>query len=172
MGTRSSITVYEPETRTHHSIYCHWDGYISNNGVLLQENYNSLEKAMALVEGGYISSLGASIECPEGHSFDNRVKGHTVYYKRDRGESDVDAVSFKSLEACLRRTSQGYDYLYRDGKWWVHTYFSDYKDANGKAIYSSTVWLWTPLAEAIVLDAEFNDSDSENPTYKGYKKFR
>ena len=56
MGTRSLIskeTGYKTEVE---SKYCHWDGYPSHNGVLLDENYNLLS------EEGYMSSLGGSIE--------------------------------------------------------------------------------------------------------------
>lgn len=38
MGTRSAI-VLKREDGKYQGIYCHWDGYPSNNGKILFENY-------------------------------------------------------------------------------------------------------------------------------------
>ena len=39
MGTRSRIGVMHGDVCK--SVYCHWDGYLDHNGVILQENYDS-----------------------------------------------------------------------------------------------------------------------------------
>ena len=61
MSTRSLICIQkgnEIDTK-----YCHWDGYPSNNGVLLFENYKEEhEVEELLVNDEYISSLGATVE--------------------------------------------------------------------------------------------------------------
>jgi hypothetical protein len=41
--------------------YCHYDGYISYNGQMLVDNYNTPEKAKAVAEAGYLSSLKADL---------------------------------------------------------------------------------------------------------------
>ena len=88
MGTRSDIIV-KLSNGTWKRIYCHWDGYLSHNGQILLEHYNTQEKAEALVLPGDLSSLAESCEKPDGHTFNAPVKGHCVYYGRDRGEKNA-----------------------------------------------------------------------------------
>ena len=38
MGTRSRIGVMHGDVVK--SVYCHWDGYLEHNGVILQEHYD------------------------------------------------------------------------------------------------------------------------------------
>ena len=87
MATRSTIAVQHADG-TVSQIYAHWDGYLSHNGRILFEAYNTQERAEALVALGDISSLDRSIEQPAGHSFNKPVEGCTVFYGRDRGEED------------------------------------------------------------------------------------
>jgi len=54
MGTRSRIGVMHGDNVK--SVYCHWDGYLEHNGVILQEHYDSA-KANQLVALGDLSSL-------------------------------------------------------------------------------------------------------------------
>jgi len=62
MSTRSTISkVNQDGTIT--SIYCHWDGYYSNNGKLLLENYNDEKKIDELLSLGSLSSLEKNT-CP------------------------------------------------------------------------------------------------------------
>jgi len=61
MGTRSNI-IYEEPTGEVLSMYCHYDGYPSHNGRILFDQYNSAEKAKALVEVGYARVLDEGIE--------------------------------------------------------------------------------------------------------------
>lgn len=86
MATRSTITIKRADGTTT-SIYCHWDGYIEHNGVILQLAYNTAEKVEKLLELGDLSSLGYYTEptTPE-HSFDTAEPDVCVAYCRDRGE--------------------------------------------------------------------------------------
>ena len=119
MATRSTIAVRHQDG-TFSQIYCHWDGYPEHNGKILAEHYNSLERAEALVALGDMSSLDASIECPEGHTFDSSVRGYSVFYGRDRGESDVEARRFADGPTFLvDRDSQQYDYIFAEGRWFI-----------------------------------------------------
>jgi len=119
MGTRSRIGVMHGDKLK--SIYCHWDGYLSHNGQILQDHYDS-SKANHLVSLGDISSLRNNVEIPEGvaHSFDTPAKEITVFYGRDRGETGVDFNVDQSYEEFL---SKDYDYEYyyimNDGVWYV-----------------------------------------------------
>lgn len=115
MATRSTIGYVDPQTGYVCSVYCHWDGYLEHNGRILCEHYNTLDRVRALVNMGGISSLAPSIECPEGHSFDSPVDGHTVFYARDRGEPlRVSCSSIGSFEDF----DNAYNYVFKDNKWY------------------------------------------------------
>jgi len=58
MGTRSAIGKFNPNG-TMTLIYCHWDGYPSYNGRILNEHYKTLEDVDKLLALGDLSSLGA-----------------------------------------------------------------------------------------------------------------
>lgn len=57
MATRSLIAYQDPTTKEYHSIYCHWDGYVSFNGQILEKAYNNLELVKKLISKGDISNL-------------------------------------------------------------------------------------------------------------------
>lgn len=126
MATRSRIGYVDPETEHTHSVYCHYDGYLFNNGRILLEHYNSLDRVKALVALGNISVLEPSIECPAGHSFNTPVKEHTIFYDRDRGDQDVSAiVHFDGREAV---SGEEYGYLFDNGAWKYNRDGSDLYD--------------------------------------------
>ena len=87
MATRSTIWIRN-EDGSRRGIYCHWDGYPSNNGKILKEHFNTPEKINQLIDGGSLSSLEAKINPTEGsgHNFDKPEPGVCIYYARDRGE--------------------------------------------------------------------------------------
>ena len=125
MSTNSTIAVQHADGSVS-QVYCHWDGYVSWNGKMLIEHYNTLEKAEALVALGWISSLYPSIECPEGHSFETPVKGYTVVYGRDRGTENCEPATFETLsEYFLDGMDEEYNYLFRNGEWEVISYKTD-----------------------------------------------
>ena len=113
MGTRSRIGVMHGDKLK--SVYCHWDGYLSNNGKILQAHYDSA-KANHLVSLGDLSSLGTTIG--EKHDFDVRTDCCT-FYGRDREETGVDFTVDQSYAEFL---SKDYDYEYYyimcDGVWY------------------------------------------------------
>ena len=129
MGTRSRIGVMHGDKCK--SVYCHWDGYLSHNGQLLQDHYDSA-KANHLVALGFISSLKEEIG--EKHPFSGcdvipnisfqkyeELYGKmTTFYGRDRGESGVDFTVDQSYAEFL---SKDYDceyyYIMNDGVWYV-----------------------------------------------------
>ena len=120
MGTRSRIGVMHGDKCK--SVYCHWDGYLSFNGQILQEHYDSA-KANHLVSLGDMSSLDKNIEIPEGveHTFDVPAKNITTFYGRDRGESGTEfrvALTFNEfLEQCENCGAEYY-YIMKDGVWY------------------------------------------------------
>lgn len=120
MSTRSDIIVHRADG-SWHRVYCHWDGYIDHNGKILYENYNSQELAEKLVSFGDISSLAESCDKPDGHSYDNKIKGYTVYYGRDRGEDDVEGTIGDSLATVWPEmgTWTEFTYVWDNGCWMV-----------------------------------------------------
>jgi hypothetical protein len=92
MSTRSNIGIItqknDGKVRVE-MIYCHWDGYPSNNGKILLENYSSTEKVRELLKLGDLSSLGSEIGTK--HDFDTHPERQCNFYKRDRGEKGVSS---------------------------------------------------------------------------------
>jgi hypothetical protein len=108
MSTRSRIAI-EKQNGTVKSIYCHFDGYLSNNGEKLQNHYSTKEQLEQLIELGDISSLGDTPET-------------TVAYYRDRGEDH----SYNSHPDVPTLFEDGFDsgeeYVYcltKDNRWLV-----------------------------------------------------
>ena len=117
MGTRSFIAVKTESG--YKGVYCHWDGYLSNNGRILFENYTDLETVNKLIDGGGISSLGEIIG--DKHDFDDRESG-TTYYHRDRDEEwednkPTEVTTLFELTNTASQCGTEYLYLFEDGKW-------------------------------------------------------
>ena len=124
MATRSRIGLMLEDGTIKHS-YCHFDGYPDGVGKILVENYSDIEKVKELLSFGDMSYLTANIH-PEGeHSFAKPEDGVTVFYNRDRGESDVDSVITTMDEYHSVKYSSCIDYLYlfSGGHWWVYDNF-------------------------------------------------
>ena len=140
MATRSTIAVQRKDG-TVAQVYCHWDGYLENNGVLLVNNYDTAAKVEELLSLGDISSLGSCIG--ERHPFDtfNKDKmsaedialaeradseGWTLYYGRDRGEKDCEPRVFKDVAEYEKTGDSGmfeeFNYLFIDGRWYYKSY--------------------------------------------------
>jgi len=142
MGTRSRIGVMHGDKCK--SVYCHWDGYLSHNGSILQEHYDS-SKANNLVALGNISSLGKQIG--EAHpfsrfdinkddpDFDKLValhelaedNGWTTFYMRDRNETEQEFQVSHSLDEFLELVNNcgaEYFYIMRDGVWYCGSVYA------------------------------------------------
>ena len=120
MGTRSNIIVHLANGQWKR-IYCHWDGYLSHNGRILQDHYNSQKKADALVKPGDLSSLKPKCTKPKGHNFENAKEGYCVYYGRDRGETGVYGITSDTLAGVWpsKDTWTEFTYVWDNGQWWV-----------------------------------------------------
>ena len=116
MGTPCSVASVAIDGSVH-IIYGHWDGYPSGVGKMLVQHYNTQEMVDRLLSLGNFSSLDASIDCPDGHSFDTPVDGYTTFYGRDRGETGQQADEFSTYKQAVDRCGQGHDYFF-DGTQW------------------------------------------------------
>ena len=127
MATRSAIGVMHGDNVK--AVYCHWDGYLSHNGRILQDHYDST-KANFLVALGDISSLKSEIG--EKHPFSHYdVEGMTqeqyyeqfgnmtTFYGRDRDETGTEYKTFFNDQELFAGVDAEYFYVMRDGVWYV-----------------------------------------------------
>lgn len=134
MATRSTIAYRTPEGRIV-AVYCHWDGYPSNNGRILQENYQQALKIAQLISLGDISSLGREIGVKHAFSrldtdmtseeFEAKYGEMTTFYGRDRGETGTEPRVFNDIPEWVREMAHSgaeYSYLWNGTEWLVNSY--------------------------------------------------
>ena len=131
MGTRSTIAL-EFADGTVEQVYCHWDGYLSNNGRILLNHYMDPFEVKALVGLGGFSSLKQTF----GETADEAYT--------QRGE-DLAINKYKNIaEYFAVGQQEEYDYILRpvDGVavWFVRCYATDGE--------------WVTLAEAFTMEEE------------------
>ncbi len=143
MATRSTIAL-EYADGTVGQVYCHWDGYLDNNGKILYNHYQDPFKLRELLDLGDISSLSSEIGAA--HDFDERGAG-TTFYMRDRGETGCGQKMFNCYEDyVLNHQHEEYEYILRkDGIWYVKCYNAAY----------------VPLGEAIAEEMRQSAEDEE-----------
>jgi hypothetical protein len=141
MATRSTIAL-EFADGTVQQVYCHWDGYLSNNGKLLLENYSNPFTLRELIDLGDISSLRTTIGIKHAFSqFETKMSSEdydklygemTTFYGRDRGETGTGAKSFKDFADYKENfCHEEYAYILRkDGNWYVKQYSKDFELLN------------------------------------------
>jgi hypothetical protein len=119
VSTRSNIA-RENEDGSYDLIYCHWDGYPSNNGRILHEYYQDPAKIDELLKLGDLSNLGPQIGTK--HDFEDRPDGECTAYGRDRGERNTESKHYtkKQLIAMLKKSWTEWLYVYsvKDKKWY------------------------------------------------------
>ena len=144
MGTRSTIAL-EYADGTVGQVYCHWDGYLENNGMILYKHYSDPFKVRELLDLGDLSSLGERIGSQ--HAFDKAPEGECTFYKRDRKENGVNQKMYADYDNYVRcHQYEEFEYiLRRDGVWFV----ADHSDR------------YVPLADAL---AEFLREKAEEET--------
>jgi NADPH-dependent 2,4-dienoyl-CoA reductase/sulfur reductase-like enzyme len=139
MGTRSGIGIENPNTGVIKAVYCHWDGYLSHNGSILNKHYDSSPKVNNLIALGDISSLKQEIG--EKHAFSQfelraeEVAGYKLltenwctFYGRDRGETGTEYKRFETRKDFVNGIDGEYFYLFvydedlTAGKWFYKKY--------------------------------------------------
>ncbi len=136
MGTRSTIAI-EFADNTVSQIYCHWDGYLENNGAILTQNYMDPFRVRELIDLGDFSSLRDTVE----------ETGESAYSQR--GE-DCGARRYKDSDEYFDCCQQEeYDYIMRNvngvAVWFVRCYATD------------GVWATIPEAQALI--EKMNESE-------------
>ena len=125
MGTRSAIG-YKTQAGKIRAVYCHYDGYLTCNGRILQEDYQAAYKIVRLIEQGDMSSLAAEPmpTAGSGHSFNTPEANVVVYYGRDRGETGVETkefANFDEFETEMSHMGCEYFYVFNGQEWIVST---------------------------------------------------
>lgn len=121
MSTRSLIAM-QIEENQYRTIYCHSDGYLTYNGAMLLDYYNTPEKVKELIDLGSISFLAKKLNPdpskPHSFNFGERQEDVVVAYGRDRGEKDVEAKNKTLVELNDPNTWAEYIYIFtQDNKW-------------------------------------------------------
>ena len=131
MATRSNIAMKTADGKIV-SVYCHWDGYVANNGKILLENYADISKIEALVALGSISSLGEQIgEVQDFNDRDTQKDEWTLFYSRDRGE-ELSIQEYADIPSWIADMEE-YAYPWNGTEWLVNDHGAT--DANGYPIF-------------------------------------
>jgi len=136
MGTRSNVA-YATEDNKIVASYCHYDGYIEHNGVMLLKYYNGEKQARDLVDNGYMSSLQPTIDqINEGRVHEDKP----IEYRNE-------FMFMNDLEALWDE----FVYLFKEGKWYV----AESDNVKTPQAYNRSQWFHTtfkPLDEVVTLE--------------------
>ena len=132
ISTRSFITKKIGED-AYLTIYCHADGYLTYNGAMLLDHYNTPEQVDALLALGDLSTLQEKLEpdpnLPHSFDYNERQKGVTVAYGRDRGDSETEARVFSLAQLNNESNWTEYVYIFDENNKWK--YFKTGQAENG-----------------------------------------
>ncbi len=115
MSTRSTISIMDKNGQVK-SIYCHSDGYLSYNGIILFNYYQNAQKVKELIDLGDLSSLEKEIHPNPNqiHDFDKRQDGVCCFYGRDRGEKGTQASEFNNIVELKKDFFEEYNYIFKE----------------------------------------------------------
>lgn len=128
MSTRSLIGLVKGNKVEY--IYCHNDGYVQYNGVMLKTYYKTQEQVQALLNMCDISSLGAIATTNDewlaltqeqhGEREENGARKYTLSYNnwRNEGTTSHEVSITKYLgEYMLNHSDAAYFYYFLNGEW-------------------------------------------------------
>jgi len=126
MATRSIIA--KLDDKGVQAIYCHNDGYLSNNGKILDQHYADEDKVDELIAHGDVSSLDENIgeKINFGDIELRRNNKQCMFYARDNDEDEdsVKAVTLKNETELLKHAFEKCDaevvYMFAYGSWYVY----------------------------------------------------
>ena len=136
MATRSTIAI-EFADGSVSQVYCHWDGYLDNNGEMLNKYYKDPFVVRDLVDLGDFSSLQVTV--------DETAQGAYT----QRGE-DKEVRRYMNVDEYFADCQQEeYDYILRNDNgsatWFVRCY--------------ATNGAWVTLGEARMNETKMNESE-------------
>jgi hypothetical protein len=135
MGTRSTIAIEFADASVS-QVYCHWDGYLDNNGEILNKEYMDPFKVRTLIDLGDFSSLRDTVEETKEGAY------------AQRGE-DCSARRYMNVDEYFAECQQEeYDYILRQVEgtpvWFVRCYATD--------------GAWVELHEARMCETKMNEA--------------
>lgn len=115
MSTRSRIGMVLPDG-TVESIYCHMDGYLKHNGLVLLDYYSDPAKLCRLLALGGLSYLGKAIKYEAPDASTGPLSEGTKAYRRDMGRRGPGTDVFANA-ADFWRHGEEFNYLLRPDGW-------------------------------------------------------
>jgi hypothetical protein len=140
MGTRSRVGIMHGDVLK--SVYCHYDGYLSCTGQILQEHYDSV-KTNALVRRGDNSGIHEELEAMN-------------FYNEHDEDTELAWQVAHSLEELIEQThacSGEYYYVMKDGVWYAGAVY-----ATTGLIKDQVVPLVDALADILIEEALADDN--------------
>ena len=126
MSTRSMIAIHQKDGDIR-SVYCHWDGYLEHNGVILYNFYDTPEKVNNLIDHGAMSYLGSEIG--KKHDFSKSYYGCTFYHRDRQEDKDIHLVKVNSgltPYINLYKFEEEYNYIFvEETKTWLVKKYND-----------------------------------------------
>lgn len=121
MSTRSRIGMVLPDG-TVESIYCHCDGYLKHNGLILLECYSDPAKLKELLALGGLSYLGKALKCVAPSDSPGPLSEGTKAYRRDMGRKEMPGTDVSADQAGFWRLyaasfDEEFGYLLRPDGW-------------------------------------------------------
>ena len=135
MATRSVIA--KLDDKGVQAIYCHNNGYLSNNGKILDQHYQNEVKVDNLIAHGDVSIIDENIGVKiDFNDYKLRAENkQCLFYDRDRGESNKEATNLnnetKLLEFAFEECDAEVVYMFAYGSWYVY----DNSNAIGDSSY-------------------------------------
>lgn len=118
MSTRSTISYEHATSRAVRSIYCHYDGYLSHNGVMLAVYHDTDERARRLATRPCgIRSLG--VDAPEGVAENDHIVSRAHFPDRSEDLVDADAWASGSLDTMQGKEEFNYVWAAKYRMWFV-----------------------------------------------------
>lgn len=111
MATPSDIIVQRNDGKFA-VIYCHYDGYVDWNGIRILKYYNTQLNAEALVEPGDMKGLGPRPDYVAGHTYEEPVEGHCVYFGREDKRTGKEYKLYPTLDEALEAAHCRFTYLW------------------------------------------------------------
>lgn len=154
MSTRSYIAINNGKGK-YLTVYCHYDGYLSYVGAVLQKYYTNPVRVLRLVQSGDMSRLAPRI-CPaedSPHSFEHPDKDVCIFYGRDRGERETEPRYLTKEKLFDPQSWIEYVYIFDPySKTWEYAELK-YRQDNG-ATYFSELRPLAPAVEAYIDDVD------------------
>lgn len=140
MSTRSYIGFEHCTDRSVVASYCHFDGYLSHNGVLLHFFHASVTRALALVSGGSMWGLGRDCHWLPVEANLGLLPRTAETDRFPQADDDSNASVHASSVETMPLEEYNYVFSEKHGIWFVHC--------------EETDGVWEPLEPVLARSAD------------------